>query len=263
MSKGSSSHTPAHGSPVTLRIVLPQPSRLERPESEMRRISFAASSSGMWWSWMFWRVVMWPLFSGAHSSITSAKVSIWSGVMPPIGSFVRIIWTLAWRWPYTPCLSRNLMNSVSSVWPSRNFVASVSKSSNSRSRIGITWPGTFSTISGFSTEPLRPFRGAETGSICDLLRVGNGSEEGTIQPKAGRALGFLPDRSGREPDCGPEGTLRLRAGTALGDLAVLGLERLSGLYPGREPTLDRVRIPTGCAVRLGRHARAVTRPAVE
>ena len=26
--------------------------------------SAAASRSGMWWSWMFWRVVMWPLLSG-------------------------------------------------------------------------------------------------------------------------------------------------------------------------------------------------------
>ena len=33
MSKGSSSATPAQGSPVTLRIVLPQPSREERPAS--------------------------------------------------------------------------------------------------------------------------------------------------------------------------------------------------------------------------------------
>ena len=66
--------TPAHGSAVTLRTVLPQPSRLERPASEISRISAAASRSGTWWIWMFWRVVMWPLLSGAHCSITSAKV---------------------------------------------------------------------------------------------------------------------------------------------------------------------------------------------
>ena len=35
-----------------------------------------------------------------------------------------------------------LVSSV--VCPSRNLPASVSKSSNSRSRIGMTWPGTFS-----------------------------------------------------------------------------------------------------------------------
>ena len=98
-SKSSPSQTPAHGSPVTLRTVLPQPSRLDRPESESSRIAAAASRSGMWWIWMFWRVVMWPLLSGAYFSTTSAKASICSGVMPPKGSFTRIIWTSAWRWP--------------------------------------------------------------------------------------------------------------------------------------------------------------------
>ena len=48
---------------------------------------------------MFWRVVMWPLFSGTYFSMTSAKASICSGLMPPNGSFTRIIWTSAWRWP--------------------------------------------------------------------------------------------------------------------------------------------------------------------
>ena len=90
---------PAHGSPVTLRIVLPQPSRLDRPESDSWRIAAAASRSGMWCSWMFCRVVMWPLLSGAYRSTTSANASICSGVMPPKGSFTRIIWTSAWRWP--------------------------------------------------------------------------------------------------------------------------------------------------------------------
>ena len=83
MSKGSSSATPAHGSPVTLRIVLPQPSREERPASEIWRMNSAASASGMWWIWMFWRVVMWPLLSGANCSIASAKASICSGLTPP------------------------------------------------------------------------------------------------------------------------------------------------------------------------------------
>ena len=99
MSNSSPSQTPAHGSPVTLRTVLPQPSRLDRPESETLRISSAIWRSGMWWIWMFCRVVMWPLLSGAYSSITSANMSIWSGVTPPIGSLMRHIWTSAWRWP--------------------------------------------------------------------------------------------------------------------------------------------------------------------
>ena len=83
MSNGSSSATPAHGSPVTLRIVLPQPSREERPAWLIWRMNSAASARGMWWIWMFWRVVMWPLLSGASSSIASAKASICSGLTPP------------------------------------------------------------------------------------------------------------------------------------------------------------------------------------
>ena len=55
------------------------------------RIASAAWRSGMWWIWMFCRVVMWPLFMGANRSTTSAKASICSGVTPPKGSFTRII----------------------------------------------------------------------------------------------------------------------------------------------------------------------------
>ena len=84
---------------MTLRTVLPQPSREERPASESSRISLAASGSGTWWIWMFWRVVMWPLRSGAHFSITDANASTCSGLMPPIGSFTRIICTSGWRCP--------------------------------------------------------------------------------------------------------------------------------------------------------------------
>ena len=61
---------PAQGSPVTLRTVLPQPSREERPTSEISRISDSMSRSGTWWIWMFCRVVMWPLLSGAYFSTT-------------------------------------------------------------------------------------------------------------------------------------------------------------------------------------------------
>jgi len=59
----------------------------------------AMTGSGMWWIWMFWRVVMWPLLRGAYFSTTSAKPSQCSGVTPPHGSFTRIICTLGWRWP--------------------------------------------------------------------------------------------------------------------------------------------------------------------
>ena len=99
MSNSSPSEIPAQGSPVTLRIVLPQPSREERPASLMWRMNLAASCSGTWWIWMFSRVVMWPLRSGAYLSIASANASSCSGVMPPSGSLTRIICTSGWRCP--------------------------------------------------------------------------------------------------------------------------------------------------------------------
>ena len=48
------------------------------------------------------------------------------------------------------------MNWSSGVWPSRNFSASLSKSSNSRSRMGMMWPGTSSRTSGLASVPFRP-----------------------------------------------------------------------------------------------------------
>ena len=99
MSNSSSAQTPAHGSAVTLRTVLPQPSRLESPDSAISRMYEAASRSGMWWTWMFCRVVMWPFLSGANCSIALANASICSGETPPHGSLTRIICTSAWRWP--------------------------------------------------------------------------------------------------------------------------------------------------------------------
>src|SRR3954465_6084989 len=88
--------------------------------------------------------------------MTSANASICSGVMPPKGSLIRTICTPGGRWPYIPCFVRNPMNSFSGVSPSRNFVASVSKSSNSRSRIGMMCPGTSFWTSGLSRDPGRP-----------------------------------------------------------------------------------------------------------
>ena len=84
---------------MTLRTVLPQPSRLDSPASPSSRIAFSISGSGMWCIWMFWRVVTWPLFRGTYFSTTSANFSICSGVIPPKGSFTRIICTSGWRWP--------------------------------------------------------------------------------------------------------------------------------------------------------------------
>ncbi len=51
----------------------------------------------MWWNWKFWRVVMWPLLSGRERSDDVGDASICSGVMPPIGTFARIICTSGWR----------------------------------------------------------------------------------------------------------------------------------------------------------------------
>ncbi len=84
---------------MTLRTVLPQPSREERPTLEISRISASMSRSGTWWIWMFWRVVTCPFSSGAYFSTTVAKASIWSGVTPPKGSLTRTICTSGWRWP--------------------------------------------------------------------------------------------------------------------------------------------------------------------
>src|SRR3954454_19388060 len=71
------------------------------------------------------------------------------------------------------------MNSSSSVLPERNFSASLSKSSNSRSMIGMRWPGTFSRTSGFASEPLLPCRDAvDVGSIgWKVPKPGRDSED--------------------------------------------------------------------------------------
>ena len=94
------------------------------------------------------------------------------------------------------------MKSVSVSLPSRKRVDSVSKSSNSRSRIGITWPGTFSRTSGFSSEPVR---GAflvwiELGSIgflwVDSDRAANGLNHKTTKRHPGYRIIGPSARSG-------------------------------------------------------------------
>ena len=84
---------------MTLRTVLPQASRVESPTLASRRRTSGIFARGMWWNWKFWRVVMWPLRSGAKRSASSPKASIWSGVTPPKGSFTRVICTFGWRCP--------------------------------------------------------------------------------------------------------------------------------------------------------------------
>jgi hypothetical protein len=43
--------------------------------------------------------VMWPLVERRVLLDHGGERVICSGVMPPIGSLTRIIWTSAWRWP--------------------------------------------------------------------------------------------------------------------------------------------------------------------
>ena len=97
------------------------------------------------------------------------------------------------------------MNSSSRRSPARNFSASLSKSSNSRSRIGMMWPGTFSRTSGFSRAALAAlalgwrayrFHDAEStksrpGLSNYLARLGwptHGSPPGRHRPSRSRSL---------------------------------------------------------------------------
>jgi len=76
------------------------------------------------------------------------------------------------------------MNSSPSSSPFRKRVDSVSKSSNSFTRIGITWPGTFSSTSGFSSEPERA-----AASWFQAMRAPSGSfRVGIGAPDQGLAL---------------------------------------------------------------------------
>ncbi len=65
MSSTSSGWTPASGDIVTLRIELPQASRVVSPASATMRSTSPVSGSGMRWNWKHWRVVMWPTRGGA------------------------------------------------------------------------------------------------------------------------------------------------------------------------------------------------------
>jgi hypothetical protein len=80
--------------------VLPQPSRLERPGvGELAdRLRGVAQRDVVELDVLARRDV--ALVEAARTcSTTSANFSICSGVIPPNGSFVRIICTSAWRWP--------------------------------------------------------------------------------------------------------------------------------------------------------------------
>src|SRR5947209_11843701 len=85
------------------------------------------------------------------------------------------------------------MNVSSSTSPRRYRVDSVSKSSNSRSRIGITYPGTFSRTSGFSSDPARAFfvESSEAGSMWGISPFA-GRDEPLNLAKPGRGSSDLP-----------------------------------------------------------------------
>ena len=78
-----------------------------------------------------------------------------------------------------------------SSFPSRYRVDSVSKSSNSRSRIGITCPGTFSTTSGFSSDPCAGTAlGVKRAGLHRLPLGQTARARPTKLPKGNRDIGF-------------------------------------------------------------------------
>src|SRR4051812_26784733 len=194
--------------------------------------------------------------------MTSANASTCSGVIPPNGSLIRSIWTPGWRWPYTPCFRRKPMNSFSGVSPSRNFVASVSKSSNSRSMIGMMCPGTSLRTSGLSSVPGRPavrlpWR-ADGSMVVVSRRVLVVRRNGGIYPK--------PDRLPRDSSGGgaiwedrpvepAHARLRLRRRGGLAGLPVEAVVDTADLASGEaEPilaALDAAQLDAPEVARLG------------
>src|SRR3954447_3791501 len=134
------------------------------------------------------------------------------------------------------------MNCSSLSPPERKNSERSSKSSNSFSRIGMMWPGTFSRISGFSREPRRPFFGVAW--VLDAV----GSIEPTNITKPGGVSDFsLAGRHVRVVD----------------HRTALRLELETRFRPGDQAALDRVRVPAGGCERVGRGAGSVARAAVD
>ena len=144
MSKGSPSLTPAHGSPVTLRTVLPQPSREERPDvgdlaDELRRVGERD-------------VVDLDVLAGGDVALVQRRV-----LLDRVGEGLHLLrGDAAHRQLDADHLHVGLALAVDALLQAeadelllgllagRKLPASVSKSSNSRSMIGIRCPGTFS-----------------------------------------------------------------------------------------------------------------------
>ena len=175
------------------------------------------------------------------------------------------------------------MNVSSPCSPPRNFSASLSKSSNSRSRIGITCPGTFSTHD----------RVLERAALLALLLLGDLLEalEDLLSP--GSRCGWLHrlescrllEVRGRADSASHPHVKNTKTRFGLGDLCSRELGGASpqagGRPRGRGPhrpagSISRPRsthatsppamlcgVPSGLRERLGGHRRAVARAAVE
>jgi hypothetical protein len=92
------SRTPASGSAVTLRTVLPQASRVVSPVVSSTRSAPSTSGIGTKWYWMFCRVVTWP-YPWPQRAATSPRVRSCADESTPCGIFTRSIWAPSWRWP--------------------------------------------------------------------------------------------------------------------------------------------------------------------
>src|SRR5215212_7500612 len=130
------------------------------------------------------------------------------------------------------------MNCSSLSPPARKNSERSSKSSNSFSRIGMMWPGTFSRISGFSREPKRPRPAVGAGGSIERWNI----------PKPGGVSYFC---------------LARRHIRVLHHRAVFRLEREPGVRPAQDAALDRVGVPSGGGECVRCRPRAIARAAVD
>jgi hypothetical protein len=100
MSNGSSSQTPAHGSPVTLRTVLPHASRLERPDlaEDAQHLRGVAQRDVVELEVLARRDVALDQRRELPRRCRRRHPS-GPALTPPSGSLIRIIWRSGWRWP--------------------------------------------------------------------------------------------------------------------------------------------------------------------
>ena len=128
----------------------------------------AASRSGMWWIWMFCRVVMWPLFIGrvalhhVAEGLHLLRRDAAEGQLHPDHLHVRLALSV-----------HALLEAEADELAPRSgrrrgtFFASTSKSSNSRASIGMMYPGHVVVDLRILSEPFLPLGAgcADTGSM--------------------------------------------------------------------------------------------------